>query len=395
MNGYKTDCYGCTACSIKCPKSAVTMVPDNEGFIYPSIDKSKCINCGLCQTVCPYEKNIEMNNNMSAYAFINSNKEDLHDSSSGGAFIAFAKEIIDSEGVVCGCIFDEKLKAIHCITDNLKIVKRMQGSKYVQSDLGIIFTDVKIELDSGRSLLFVGTPCQVAGLKGFLGKDYPNLITIDLICHGVPSPKLLSQYIDFEKSNGHVITDICFRDKENNGWASSGTLSLISNGKHKIKHISPYNNGYYNLYYLNNEVSRISCYSCKFATSSRVGDITIGDCWNIDALLPNVDYSNGVSVLLINTEKGHDIFNKIKHCNSVYSISISDAIKGNRNLIMPSNMPAKRKDVYERIQKYGLEKVITEDCKFQYVRPLVRKMFPKKLKYKIKSIIVQKGKNKK
>ena len=259
----KSKCYGCRACEKVCSHNAITMEPDDEGFLYPILNESLCVNCGLCKNVCPHDNDFSADEPLSVYALQNSSEDVLSGSSSGGAFSALADYVTENNGAVCGCVFDDNFRAIHTVTENTAVIEKMKGSKYVQSDTANSFKEVKVRLENGQRVLFTGTPCQVDGLKRFLKKDYENLITVDLICHGVPSPLLLSEYIKTTEKKKGKITDLKFRDKLRNGWRSEGTVVYKMGGKKKVLTISPFKDRYYNLYYIRNSVSRMCCYSCK------------------------------------------------------------------------------------------------------------------------------------
>ena len=209
----KSECCGCTACASVCPKNAITMKEDEEGFLYPTIDKEKCINCGLCKKVCPI---INKNNNTKkqhAYIFQNSDEEVRRQSTSGGAFTAIAEKIIDMNGIVYGAIFDNNFKVIHKGIDNKEELYKFRNSKYVQSEIGKTFKEVRDFLDKDRWVCFSGTSCQIEGLKNFLGKDYEKLILVDVVCRAVPSPLIWKKYLNLKKKKIKNIEKIYFRDK--------------------------------------------------------------------------------------------------------------------------------------------------------------------------------------
>lgn len=209
----KKDCNGCGLCSLKCPKKAITMIEDNEGFVYPVIDKSKCINCNICKNICPNHE-YNLNNKIKAYAAINKNKEDLSNSSSGGMFVLLAKYVLKNNGVVFGVKYDKNLIAVHSYTLNEDELIDFQGSKYVRSDLKNSFVEVK-EMLKDKMVLFTGTPCQCQALRSFLGKDYTNLLTCDIICHSNPSPKVFKLYKEYlERKYSKRIKNIYFRTKK-------------------------------------------------------------------------------------------------------------------------------------------------------------------------------------
>lgn len=375
-------CYGCDACVQICPRAAILMEPNDEGFLYPILDAAKCINCGLCAKICPAENVSSINSPIKVYAAQDKNLSVLLDSSSGGLFSAFAEQIIADGGYVVGCIFNEELRAVHVLTNRKELVEKMRGSKYVQSDIRGIYNQIKTYLIAGHKVLFTGTPCQVDGLKRFLCKDYETLITVDLICHGVPSPLLLSSYLKSVSERKGKVTDIRFRDKKRNGWRSQGSISY----NNKVKTISPYNSSYY-YYYLQNSVSRICCYSCKYSSVKRVSDITIGDYWNIEKVMPEINSKNGYSVCLINTIRGNKFFDNVKDKLYYYETTLEDAVKGNGNLSSPCPMPSDRKDIYYRIKKEGWAQVEKTEFKPKKFLPFIQKCVPKSIKRGIKKIL--------
>ncbi|MEG0408461.1 MAG: Coenzyme F420 hydrogenase/dehydrogenase, beta subunit C-terminal domain [Bacilli bacterium] len=374
----KHTCYGCCACEQACPVNAINMVLDEEGFKYPLVDFNLCIKCSKCSEICPYESEVKESQGKS-YAIQIKDKIELLNSSSGGVFSLIANYVFEKNGYVCGCIFDEDLKAIHIVSNNKNDLIKMQGSKYVQSEISNIYERILELLCDEKLVLFSGTPCQVDGLKRFLGKSYQNLITIDLICHGVPSPKLLKKYLEFENKKGKRIEEIKFRDKKRNGWCSQGSIR----SSNKIKNISSFNNSYFNLYY-QNCVNRYSCYTCKYSSMKRVGDFTIGDCWNIEKYLLDIDLKTGYSTCFVNTSKGEIIFDKVKTNASIFDIDRNFLINNNGNLKEPSNMPKSRINIYKKIDEDGFENIIKENCNFQYIIPFIKKCIPRKLKKMIK-----------
>ena len=392
MNTYLTDkqlntCYGCRACEGACPKGAIEIKPDSEGFLYPVLNKEHCVNCGICEKVCPFASDDFSSDAQAVYAVQYKETEKLMASSSGGAFSAVADYVLQKGGYVAGSVYDENLKVVHIIGNNENDVARMRGSKYVQSDTADTFNQAKALLEKGELLLYTGTPCQIAGLKAFLCKDYENLITVDLICHGVPSQKLFNDAISLhEKRVGGKAVYFNFRDKQSNGWITRGTVCFNVGSKAKIKKISPYDDYYY-YYYLQNSVSRMSCYSCKYAQKKRVSDITIGDFWNIEKALPNFDSRDGVSVMILNTEKSKEIFTEISEKLNFEESTIEIAANGNGNLQRPTEMPAKRVETYKKINSIGFENAAKQDCKLSYIKPAVKRMVPKTLKKKIKKLI--------
>ena len=411
----ESTCYGCRACEQICPHAAISMKPSKEGFLFPVIDESKCVKCGLCAKACPYEINPdgietftscrdainpndsdtftscsgEINTNgsepLKAFAGQYKNAEALKKSSSGGIFSALSDYLLENGGYVSGCVFNEDFVAVHTVTNEKEKAEKMRGSKYVQSDTLDVYTRIKALLENGSKVLFTGTPCQVHGLKCFLRKDYDNLFTVDLICHGVPSPKLLSDYLESERVKHGEITELTFRNKERNGWCAQGSIGY----KNKVKTISAFNNSYYNLY-LQNSISRKSCYECKYACLSRVGDITVGDFWGAEDTLSEVNPEKGISAILANTEKGLSLLNSVRDRMLLIETDAHTVAKNNGNLNEPCKMPKSRDSIYERISEVGYEKVAKTDCRYQYVMPIIRKIIPKNLKKRIKKLLKRK-----
>ena len=384
----KASCYGCRACEKICPDSAVALSPDSEGFLYPVLDSSRCVGCGLCLKVCPFDNNFDEDRTpLKVYAAQYKNENALNNSSSGGIFSAVADLVLKEGGAVCGCIFNENFKTVHIVTKNAEEAEKMRGSKYVQSDTADTFTEIKRLLESGTRVLFTGTPCQVDGLKRFLLRDYDNLITIDLICHGVPSPRFFEEFLKDEERKNGKITDIRFRDKPRNGWRSQGSISFLKNGRKSTRVISPYNSSYYQLYYLADSISRMSCYSCKYASTNRVGDITIGDYWNVGSLKPEIAPEKGVSVLLVNSPLGEKLLNELGYSVALCETSLENAVANNGNLSRPSDMPKSRGDIYKRLEAEGYSAVAKQDCKYSYVMPFLKKHMPKRLKSVLKALL--------
>ena len=218
----KHDCCGCSACVAACPKQCIAMREDAEGFLYPEVDAAACVDCGLCEKVCPWLNTPSKRHPQDVVAAKNRNGGDLIDSSSGGVFIALARQVVASGGVVFGAVFDDRWEVVHAQADTVEAVRPMMGSKYVQSRMEDAFASVVAVLRQCRRVLFVGTPCQVAGLNGYLRRGYENLLTVDFLCHGVPSPGVWRRYLRdaFTGRDGRVvITSVEFRNKRKEGWA--------------------------------------------------------------------------------------------------------------------------------------------------------------------------------
>ncbi len=349
-------CCACGACMSACPNQAIYMSKNAEGFLYPEIDSQICTECGLCKTVCRYQFVEEEISKKETYAAV-ANDVDLEKSASGGIFATRAASVLAAGGIVVGCSMHKEngeFKPKHICIDCLEELDQLKGSKYVQSYTGTIYQDVKSLLDQGRTVLFSGTPCQVAGLYGYVGKDYANLYTIDTICHGVPSESFFNSYIRYtEKKLGNSIIDYRFRDKTN-GWQLSGSMTAESiNGKTQEILFKPEESSYYQLF-LNSSIYRENCYSCPYASERRPGDVTIGDYWCIDLVHPDLIASEGgplstykgVSCLIINLEKGSDLINHYGTGISKWDSEYRLVTQYKRQLEKASTRPEWRDEVF-------------------------------------------------
>lgn len=356
----KIDCCGCAACMNICPKKAITMKTDLDGFAFPEINKDLCIECGLCNKVCAFQ-NVSVPNKepLKTYVAINKKKDVLLNSASGGLFAALAFLIFEKNGIVFGCAYNENMKPEHVCVENPLDMKKIQGSKYVQSDINTSYSEVKKHLNDGRWVLFTGTPCQIAGLKSFLGKDYHNLITADLVCHGVPGTAFFEDYIKYmeEKLKGKVI-DFKFRDKSK-GWGLNGKVVYKKNGKIFEKSV-PTITSYYYRYFLKGDIYRENCYECKYACSSRVGDFTIGDYWGIEKAHPEIETKNGVSVLLVNSEKGVGLIEELEKYVDLTESSFELAKQQNGQLNRPTAKSNKREEILRTWREGGYDAVTEE-----------------------------------
>lgn len=396
MNTYLTTkqkdcCSGCRACEQICPQKCIEMYSDDEGFIYPNIIEEKCLNCGMCKTVCPINKDTTFGLNLEkpiVYAAWHKDSEVLKKSSSGGIFSALAKCVLDKNGIVFGCSLDENFVANHIWVDNESNLYKLRGSKYVQSNTGDTYTKVKHLLKEGKYVLYTGTPCQIAGLKSFLRHKYDKLITVDLICHGVPSPKVFLAYIEYleDKHKGKVI-DFKFRDKSKNGWSHTFLFKIYRNNRYLTRRSSGYLSSYYYAF-LNNMLQRPICYQCPYTTTKREGDITLADFWGIEKINPKIDASKGVSLVIINTKKGENVFkNSYKQIYKVIS-TLENAKSQNHNLEKPSSKPEIRDTIYKEIDNLGFEKVAKKYfTPNNFVVVKIKSLIPMKLKRKIKRIL--------
>lgn len=383
----KLECAGCRMCEQICPKNAIKMEEDEYGFLSPVVNEKLCINCGLCIKKCPQRNNVERNiENQTAYAAKIKDVEVLKQSSSGGLFSVFAKDCIENNGKVYGAAFDKDFNVVHIGVDNLESLEKLRGSKYVQSNTMSTYSEVKQDLESGKRVLYSGNACQIAGLKNFLGKDYENLLTIDIVCHGVPSPRLFKKYRDYieNKYNGKI-QEFSFRSKEKKGWGKNLKIK-IDNGKviRKFVNVDPYYKAF-----SNGDVCRECCYNCKYANSNRVGDITLADYWGLYKEHPEFYDKNGVSAVIINTENGRKAWEKLKENLEYLETDINAVKKYNKNLVEPTCRKKSRDYIYCGLNEKDFKKFYKENLKFKKtLKDRIRANFSdeeiEKLKAKIK-----------
>lgn len=379
----KEDCYGCTACKTICPNKAIKMQSDEEGFLYPTIDKKICTECGLCITVCPSKTEVIINgyfNEPKVYAVKHNLDSVRMMSSSGGAYTAISDFFVlkNKNGVCYGASFDNDFYVCHNRASTLEQRDKFRGSKYVQSDLKNILIDIRESLIEGKSVLFTGTPCQTAGLLKYLERsktNTSNLLLNDIICHGVPSPKIWKDYIEFIQEKNHSkLINYTFRYKEK-GWRGynikaefeSGQIRL--NTKDILKYIKLYKS---------NLTLRPSCYYCKFANLNRPSDIMIGDFWGIEKSIPEFGDEKGVSLVFVNTKKGKEVLDKIE--NSI-TYKLSNTINCLQpNLHEPTKKPMHRKKFWSDYNNKGFNYIIrkyTEKGFFAIVKISIMKTIRK------------------
>lgn len=350
------NCAGCRACEQICPRGCIRMIIDDEGFMHAHISENECLHCEKCVKICPVQNCPHSNEIKNVYAAQLKDESILLDSSSGGMFRLVADYVIEHNGVVCGCQLDHNNKAIFTCTNRKENLKGFQGSKYVSSDTQHTFSEVKQFLSDGRIVLFVGAPCQCAGLINYLGKDFDNLITMDFLCHGMPSQWIFDEYVKYLEKGNNRISNIHFRDKSARGWGLWFSYSVERNVEKKIiknASIDPY------LYaFQRGMMNRSICYSCPFQ-GKRVTDITIADYWGIEEFYPNIERSKGVSILSINSSKAETILELCEDKVSLAQSCKEDAAKQNESLISVETrfIPDIRKSIYINVKKNGWKKV--------------------------------------
>lgn len=342
----KEKCSGCGACAQLCPVQCISMKEDIEGFYYPVVDSAKCISCGKCLKQCPQYNVVPGNQGSSCYAVIHNNREVLKTSTSGGAFSLFAKEILEKGGVVYGCAMEKENDTFvvkHIRVDDFSGLEKLKGSKYVQSIIGNTFLEAKKDLEQNRMILYSGTPCQIAGLKAFLQKDYSNLITCEVICHGVPSQKLFQKNIAYLEQKGKFrILNFKFRSKARE-WAMYWEYSHTAPKTGEKSEVVIADKNPYYMAFLNGDCYRESCYLCSYAKKDRVADITMGDYWGVEEFEPEFADPNGVSLVLLNNLKAENFFVSVKKEAKAKKVQFSSASLYNKNLISPT-VRSKRRD---------------------------------------------------
>lgn len=372
-------CCGCGGCEQVCPKKCISFQQDQEGFLYPKIEEEKCISCGACVKACPIINKAEYHTPKMILGTKLNNPDRAQKSSSGGVFVPLAEKILEQNGVVAGCAYDSKLTAKHIIVRSKADLFRLQGSKYVQSDNRNIYTEIKQELINGVPVLYTGTGCQVAGLKQFLRKDYDNLFCVDIVCHGVPSPKLFENYIKYiSETENASVTEFNFRSKKK-GWGLNYEVKIGRSGYVGYGFDDPYYNAFLRCYNY-----RESCYECKYACFDRVSDITLADFWGIESIAPSFYDKAGVSLVLINTEKGEKLFSSIKEQVVTFETNKEDAVRMNSNLIAPSQRPDIRNTIYNGfdgdLKEYFSERLAVKTS----LKTKLKRLIPISLKGKIK-----------
>ena len=340
------DCFSCRSCFLSCPKNAIAMIENEEGFFFPKVTEDKCIDCGICVKKCPSLNKVERENfEQYGLAVIAKDNDTLLKSSSGAASSVIANKIVTDGGVVFGVAYDENLFVQHIACKDFSELERIKGSKYVESFTGDTFKEAKEYLENGQKVLYTGSPCQIAGLKKYLGKAYENLFTLDLICHGVPSRKLFLKYLGWlgQKNKGKIIY-YGFRDKDVGGWSCGGKVKT----KTKTKTLEAYCDPYYSAF-LKSKSYRESCYACPYANTERIGDITIGDFWGVKKYYPEINEKNGVSCILVNTKKGQLLLDSVIETIDTIPCKIEEIKKENWNLNQPSIRPEIRDSFYKDI----------------------------------------------
>lgn len=358
-------CTACGACIQVCPKTCISWQEGEFGFLYPHVNKAECIDCHLCERVCPIDKMALTPDRQHFYAAVNQDQNILLKSTSGGAFSALAGYVLAKGGVVYGCAMNDEFQVEHIRISDEQDLEQLRSSKYVQSNILNTFRQALTDLRDNRYVLFSGTPCQIAGLNLFLEKNYDKLITVDIVCHGVGSQKYFDKFVtNLEEREGRVAA-IRFRDKKYVGWSCGGGVVVTSNYTSKSGNIEkPFYDfeNYYYAYFLAGKIYRKSCYSCSYASLNRPGDFTLGDFWGVESLNLDLDVTHGCSLIITNNEKAHKILDQLDILKKV-EVSYEQAAKQNAQLNHPVPLDdAARKKLLKQYETMSSKEIQERYC---------------------------------
>lgn len=404
----KKNCSGCQACVNICPKNTIKIETDENGFLYPRIEEYNCIECGLCNKVCAFQHEDDSRKTpIEAFAAVNTNEKELEKSASGGVFAALARHILEKGGIVAGCAFvpdGELLKPQHILIDSLDDLEKLQGSKYVMSDTSDIYMQIHKALVAKKPVLFSGTPCQVDAVNGFYSKaQRENLYTVDIVCHGTPSVTMFQDYLKLlSDKKGKPIVDFSFRDKEYS-WSKTGSVTYRNeDGSLEKEKIPFHRSSYYNNFQEGN-ISRDSCYSCKYSGSRRTGDLTLGDFWGIGVEYPeyvkeDFDEKKGISCVLVNSEKGKKLLEEVDGLElKTRPALVEKIIRHNWNLREPSVLHKKeREKIFRTYREQGYAALDAQFQKSLGMKAVARDVWealPPTVKSKVKKVVRKNAKN--
>ncbi len=383
----KSQCSGCSACRNICPCDSISMQLDDEGFIYPQIDESTCSSCGQCERVCPtvgQMNDLREREMHRVFALRHLDEGILLESTSGGAFSALAEVFCGTSGYVAGAVLGKDFTVKHQLINISIGIDRFRKSKYLQSDVGLLYRQIQELLKAGTRVLFSGTPCQIAGLKAFLRNIPENLLLVEIICHGIPSQNFFNKYREAMEKKYHAA--LCQLDFRNNtrkrAWKDSQIILYFENGKKyrcSANYDDPFIHGFHAAF-----CQRPSCYCCSFVSMQRCADITIGDFWGIETVLPSWDDGKGVSLLLCNNEKAQALLPEIKRIARCEELDLETATKNNLQLKQPS----KPHPLHEAFMR-DLNDLDFNELVYKYLppRPWYRRIAGKLLSRNIKKII--------
>ena len=375
----KSQCCGCEACVQRCPKHCVALVEDAEGSLYPKVDASVCVDCGLCEKVCPVINQSDERQPQAVYAAINPDSDVRQSSSSGGIFSALADAVLSQGGVVFGVCWDKEWRLVFDYAETRDDLYRFRGSKYLQAHVGDAYIKAEQFLKSGRQVLFTGTACQIAGLKKYLRRDYDNLLAVDVICHGAPSPQVWKKYLDeqlrfIEQNRGsrYQIESINFRDKTV-GWKNYNFFIGLKGADGKVEYFTqPSSQNIFMRGFLRDFYLRPSCYSCPAKSGKSGSDITLGDFWGINQLKPEIDDDRGISAVMVNTLRGASWIGSLSL--EQYSMSYDDVCRYNSALVRSVAYPSQRVKFFERYSKESFFALVNDLCRISLTRRVVNKV---------------------
>lgn len=379
-------CTGCRACEQLCPVNCIKMKENNEGFIYPEIDEHRCINCGKCKAKCPQLNQNSRAEKQEVFAVKARNIDDSQKSTSAGIAYILYRNTIENGGIVFGCMYNEELIPMQVKIEENDELYKLRGSKYVFSNTMKTYTEVKECLLDGRDVLYIGTPCQIAGLYAYLGKEYEKLLTADIVCHGVPSPKIFKKYIEFlQIKYKKKVIGYEFRNKDRAIWGEYQTKIIFEDNS--VKYVNADDDPYYSNF-LSGTMYRESCYNCKYANYDRIGDITLADFWGIEKVNPKFYSKKGVSLVICNTQKGKDIIKEIEENIIFVEQTEADAKSKNKNLSVPTSRKLIRDIIYKGIDYKTPEDFINTNLKVERnLKKVIKKIIPKNIKIMIKKIM--------
>lgn len=373
-------CSGCGACAAICPKSCITMTADEEGFLYPKVDKSRCVKCGLCEKICPATKQPENEAAPKAFALINREEAVRRDSTSGGVFTLLARQVLSTGGVVYGAAVTSEMKIAHVEVEREADLPRLRGSKYVRSDTGHTYAQAKQRLLEGKTVLYTGTPCQIAGLKAYLGKDYQRLICQDVICHGAPSPMAWQKYLtQRQREAGAKATAVSFRYKQPD-WADYSLRLTFENGR---TYQATADRDTYLKAFLHDLSLGHGCYHCAFKGLHREADLTLADFWGVWDVKPEMDDHKGTSLVLVHSEKGSQLLEKIRPLTHCQEVPAAEALAHNSSMFRSPAMPPAREQFFTGIRHNDFDSVVNILCP----RPNLKTRLKKKTKRFINKLL--------
>ena len=354
-------CCGCSVCADQCPQKCIAMISDEEGFRYPHINQENCVECDMCSKVCPIEHSLtEKNKPVAAYAVWNKDDNIRILSTSGGVFTALAQTVISKKGIVIGAQYNQDSQVGHSVTEDQDGIDRLRQSKYVQSQTVGIYTEAKKAIESGKPVLFCGTPCQTEALLKFLKGKPDNLILCSFICRGVISPLVYRQYLGYLESKYNAgVKQVHFKNKTY-GWHRFSTKITFENGKEYIQ--DRYHDSYMLLYLRENISLRPSCYQCRFKGLNRCSDITLGDFWGAQEKYSDLDNNCGTSAVMVYTKLGNSVLMEAQKSLEIHAVDVMDIVKGNDCILHSPLCPKDRKQFYDDLESKGYLYVKKKYC---------------------------------